>query len=222
MDENQDQLQEQPQAQETFSANPEQMSSVRHREPRRKGKSKALLIAIILMFAVGGGLLFMGRRGGDSQATPTPSPELFGVTDSPEPTTESTATPEPADKAEIAISILNGTGIGGEAGFLQDKLEALGYSKIEVGNASDLGQETTTVTFSPDLPDSITEEITEELESIYEDVTVKTSSSISADIQIVTGLRKGQTPLPEKTATPTPTAKASGSPSPTPTPTATP
>ena len=51
-------------------------------------------------------------------------------------------------KGKIAVEILNGTGKPGEAGFLQDKLKALGYTKIEVGNATSQNNISTTVTFS--------------------------------------------------------------------------
>ena len=120
-------------------------------------------------------------------------------------------------KEKVSIEVLNGTGIAGEAGFLQGKLKTLGYSKIEAGNASNQDNEATSVVFSDKLPDSIVEEITKLLEDTYKTVKTRTSSSGSVDVSITTGMRKGATPKPSITATPTPTPKATSTASPTPT-----
>jgi hypothetical protein len=101
---------------------------------------------------------------------------------------------------------------------LQGELEDLGYSNIEVGNASSQDYEETRVTFSSSLDDAIVDEITELLEDTYQDVSVDTSSSQDVDVSIITGLRIGQTARPEETATPEPTT----SPTPTSSPTASP
>ena len=218
MDENQTQqstLETPQQAEQTAGQTPMSAGSPRRRT-RGGGKSKAIIIVIILLFLVGGGLLYLGRRKSSSEAEPSPSPELFGVISSPEPS-ESTPTPAPANREDVSISILNGTGIGGEAGLLQGELEDLGYSDIEVGNADDQDNQTTVVTFADDLDEAIVDEITEELESIYEEVDVETSASLTVDVQIITGLRKGQTFPPEPTEAPQATDEPEESPSPTPT-----
>jgi hypothetical protein len=188
--------------------------------PAKKGKKKIVWVLFGIVFiaiAVLVGFYIMGN--GNEEPTPTPTPYVSGFED------ETSATPTPApevDKSEVSIEILNGTGIPGEAGFLQTKLKALGYTKIETGNADKQDNEITQVTFSTSLSKTVVDEIMTELESIYEDVNDRTSSTLSVDVQIVTGLRKGATP--KASATPKVSATATPSPTatPTPTPTATP
>jgi len=52
------------------------------------------------------------------------------------------------DRKVVSISVLNGTGITGEAAYLQDKLEALGYTDIKVANSSKQDYQKAMVTFS--------------------------------------------------------------------------
>ena len=179
---------------------------------KKENKIKKILPLIVaLIFLVGGFLIIRGSSTETPDATPTP----FGqdlVTPSP------TETPEPVDKSEIEIEIFNGTGIAKEASYLQGKLRDLGFTQIETGNAEDQDQTATKVTFSSSVPEAIVDEITEELEDIYEDVDTSTSSSLDVDVQIITGLREGATPKPS----PSPTPEESPSPTPTPTPTESP
>ncbi|MDO8340489.1 MAG: LytR C-terminal domain-containing protein, partial [Candidatus Woesebacteria bacterium] len=138
------------------------------------------------------------------------------VTNEETPTPLPTNTPAPVKKSEISIEIQNGTGITGEAAYLQEKLKVLGYSDIKVGNASSTDNTETTVTFSKTTPQTVQDEIKKELEKIYKTVNVKTSSTQTVDILIVTGLRGTQTSKPSTTATP----KASGTATPKPSATA--
>jgi hypothetical protein len=115
------------------------------------------------------------------------------------------------------VSILNGTGIAGEASLLKDKLEEASYSQIEAGNAGDQTHTTTEVTISTGVPDEVKNDLQNLLEEIYEDVEISRGTSGSADIVITTGLRPGQslptpTPTGAKTPTPTPTATESATP----------
>lgn len=188
--------------------NPEARRPSSPPQPMKGDKRKRwiIIIAILLLAAVGGFLIVRGLRTGVQEPTPTP----FEQVQTPEPT----PTPEPVDRSEIEIEILNGTGIAGEAGRLQGILTELGYEQIEVGNADNQDYTETVVTFSADVPDSIVDEITEELEDIYQEVEVNTSRSQEIDVRIIVGLREGQTPLPEETPTPTPTPTASPTASP--------
>jgi len=183
--------------------------------PRRKkqiNKRIFVVLGIFLVVGVAGWFIFKGSKS-PSSTNPTPTPPTKGVS------TVSTPTPAPVDKSEIEIEVLNGTGIAREASFLQGKLRDLDYTEIETGNAEDQDEsETVTkVTFSSSVAEEVVDEITEELEEIYKDVDVRTSRSLEVDIQIITGLRKGQT-----APSPTPTPEASPSPSPSPSPTETP
>lgn len=181
--------------------------------PRKKGGSGKLLIIFLGLAILGviGFLVFKGIGGGS--ATPTSTPSVESISGSSDTTSE-TPSPEPVDKATVSIKVENGTGIAGEAGFLQGILANMGYTKIEVGNADSSDNTSTQVTFSADLSQSVIDEITKKLESIYETVKTKTSSSqTTSDVVIVTGLKKGATPKPATEATATP--EVSSSPTPT-------
>jgi len=187
--------------------------------PKRKkqmNKRIFVILGILLVAGVAGWFIFKGSKS-PSTLSPTPTPFIEGTS------TISTPTPAPVDKSEIEIEVFNGTGIAREASFLQGKLRDLGYTEIETGNTEDQDEsETVTkVTFSSSVAEEVVDEITEELEEIYKDVDVRTSRSLEVDVQIITGLRKGQTaptPTPTGTITPTPTPTPTGTLTPTPTP----
>jgi len=187
------------------------------RRNKKSGKPVlVIIIVIIILVALGAGAWYLLREPEieTDQATTNSlsAPEVNKITSTPTPS----PTPVEMNREEITVSVLNGTGIPGEAGFLQDKLEALGYVEIEVGNASSQDNEVTTITFSSDLPEATTVEITKEIEALYNSVTTKKSSSLKVDFEVTTGLRKGQSLPEEDAATPTPTKSTSAT-SPTPT-----
>lgn len=188
--------------------------------PKPKEKSsKAGLIILLVVALLGIGIFFLTKKAGEKEIAPTETPT---VTSSPSPT----ASAEPIKRDEVTIEVQNGTGISGEAAYLQGQLRNLGYTDITVGNASSSDNEATTVTFKSGLNQGVIDEITAKLKELYQTVTTKTSSTQTKDMVIVTGLRKGQTAKPSATATPTPKASSSASPTATssasPTPTATP
>jgi hypothetical protein len=162
----------------------------------------------------------------------TPEPTSFDNLTTPSSETVPTFTPAPSaspaanmDKSKVEIQVQNGTGITGEAAYLQNQLKDLGYTNVKVGN-SDATVTATSVTFATSLDGGVVSEITQKLNTLYQTVTTKTSSTGTFDIVIVTGLRKGATAKPSGTATPrasgSPTPVASGTKSPSPTPTSSP
>lgn len=197
---------------------------------RRKGnKAVGLIIFLILIVVVGGSVFyFFSLKGGDKSNKIVSTPEPFIVRESGEKELEVTPSPvvgenkDVVDKKSVSISVLNGTGITGEAAYLQNKLEDLGYTNIKVGNASKQDYEQTIIKFSSDVSKSVIDEITTELKKIYTDVKTQTGITGSYDIEITTGLRSGQTPRVVSTLTPTPKSTPKPSPSPTSKPTTTP
>ncbi len=190
-------------------------------QPSTEKKSKKIIwviIAIVIIAGIVGGVVYLLQT--PEEAVIEGSQDVSNEQATPEPT----ATPEPVDKSEVSIIVLNGTGITGEAGFLQEKLEDLGYVGIEVSNADDTDNEVTIVIFSPSLQDEIKDEILGELEDIYESVESQTSELDDSDIEITTGLRIGQTPKPDVEGASDSDSDESPSPSPSPTaePTSTP
>ncbi|MEK7497860.1 MAG: LytR C-terminal domain-containing protein [Patescibacteria group bacterium] len=184
-------------------------------QKKKGGFGKFVIIFLgLAILAVVAYLVFKGVSGGDAEPTATPSVESFGDTSNETIDTETPAPSPTTDKTTISVKILNGTGIAGEAGFLQDIFKTLGYSKIEVGNAEDQTQTTTEISFSSDMAQDLMDEITAKLKSVYQTVTTKTSSGQASDVVVTTGLRKGATPKPSASTKPStsPTASPSATP----------
>lgn len=162
------------------------------------GKSKIIkwiiaLVGIILIVAVGAFFILQDVGQGETTSTDSEGSELttFPTPESqetPEPTPS--PTPEPIEKSEVRIEVLNGTGTPGDAGFLQDELEDLGFEEIEVGNADSQDEDETTVTYSRDLPPNIIDEMTARLEELYDSVSARQGTlSGDFDIRVITGPR---------------------------------
>jgi len=193
-------------------------------QPKKGKKTVGLLFVVLAIILILGGVFyFLGKKGEseDLEASPTPQ-ERFTET---EPTTEPSPSESPeaeVDKTKVKIMIQNGTGIAKEASYLSDKLKVLGYEDIDSSNADKQDYTATTVTFSSKLASSVVSELTKELEKVYQDVNTTKSSSLTVDVKIITGLRKGATAKPAATtagsASPTATSKASATPTSTPTP----
>lgn len=185
--------------------------------PQNKKSWKWLVILILFLLVIGGVTFFVfksSKTASSLEESPTPDNSSLTNVSTPEPTTTPSATP--SDKTQINISVLNGTGIAGEAGILSDQLKNLGYTNVTTGNASDQNATDTQVTFSSTIGADVVNEITGKLNELYTNVTTNNSTSLPAgtDIQITTGLRKGQTTAPEATDT----ASATDTPEPTATP----
>ncbi|MBX4205737.1 LytR C-terminal domain-containing protein [Candidatus Microgenomates bacterium] len=185
---------------------------------KNKGGMKWLLIVILLLLIAGVAGFFLTQS--QKEEEPTPEPTTFVEETLPTETPSSTSSPKPADKSKVSIEVQNGTGIPGEAGFLQDDLKKLGYTKITVGNAETQDATTTTIVFGSTVSSDVKDELTNELKTLYKSVETKTSSTLTkTDILITTGLRKNATAKPSGSATPkassSPTATAKPSSSPT-------
>lgn len=186
--------------------------------PQKQGGPKTILIVgILILVGILGFVIYKSasKKGASTTTEPTPFDNLTvsdqGGSQSPTPV----ASPS-VDKSTVTIQVQNGTGIAGEAAYLQTQLKNLGYTNISLGNAGDQSLTATEVTFSKNLDSGVVAEITQKLKSIYQTVNSTTSSTQTVDILIVTGLQKGATPKPVATPAPSPTD------TPTPTPTTTP
>jgi hypothetical protein len=183
-----------------------------HPEEQSKGGIMKWIIALIVIVIIIAGGIFAIRNfsGGEStdDASPTPNTLSSFATPTSTPTPTAAATPTPKPKSEVKVQILNGTGKAGEASFLKDEMEKLGYSDIEAANADSQDETVTTFSFDKDLSDDYVTEITKKLEEIYQDVRVRRSSLTDFDVSILTGPRKGtsatsESPTPSGSATPT-------------------
>jgi len=198
------------------------VSFPRRKEKKGSKKGLVILVIVIVIFIAGAAYYLLTGPSIDESAeqlSPTPDNQV---------TTTPTIPVEEVIRDEISINVLNGTGISGAAGDLKDELESLGYSNVDVGNASSKGYESTELVFDSEVPNGARDEIRDLLETIYDTVEVSTDDLSDVDIEITTGYPKGHTPTatdaPESTATPTtaitgtitPTASPTSSPTPTP------
>lgn len=230
MEDNQNQMQEQPQAVGQSSG----VSFPTINEPKKSGGVKTLLIVgVLVLVAILGFVIY--KSASNKSTDVTEEPTSFDNLTTPSSETLPTSTPAPSgtpstakvDKTKVQIQVQNGTGITGEAAYLQTQLSNLGYTNVKVGN-SDSTVTATSATFSSSLDSAVVTELTQKLNTIYQTVNTQTSSSSTFDVVIVTGLRKGASPKPSTSpsgspkGTATPTAKPSTSPTPTRSPSPTP
>lgn len=197
--------------------------------PKKSNGAKTLLIAgILILVGILGFVIFKsaGKKSDTISIETTNEDTLINppVTQTTAPTSSPTplASVKPANKSTVTIEVQNGTGITGEAAYLQNLLKDMGYTKVTVGNASTQDAVITTVTFSKTLSTDVVDEITKKLQSVYQEVSVKTSTTQLSDVIIVTGVRKGATTKPSAIGTPkassTPTSSPKVSPTATPKP----
>ncbi len=172
------------------------------KEKSEKGKLVFIILAILALVSIGvwlvKGKIFKGGVSDYEKISPTPVEAVsFTVT----------ATPFNLKKEEIKIQVLNGSGISGAAKDLKEELEGLGYSDVEVGNASKQDYEITMVSFSRNVNQEEMDNILDKLREIYEEVDYETEDLENFDIKIITGLPKNYklTPSVKPTSSPTPT-----------------
>lgn len=187
-----------------------------------KPKSKAGLIIFIILgiLLIAGGVIFFLSRRGNASVIESPSPSSFFDQSQSSPVESSSPLPSasPVSKASIKIQVLNGTGIPGEASFLQGLLNKAGYNNVTAGNSDTSGATITEITYGSSVSQAIQSDIETRLKLVYTSIDSNVSSSLTtSDIKIVTGTRKGAA-----SATPKPSASASATPKPSITPTASP
>lgn len=109
--------------------------------PRKRNWKKLIyllgaILIIVVLFNV-----FRTITGGSKAPEPTPTPI---VEETPEPTLEEEPTPEPTssidsatglDRAELNVTVQNGSGEAGVAKKAGDLLKDLGYNVVSTGNA---------------------------------------------------------------------------------------
>lgn len=179
-------------------------------DSQNRGRGKTLLVVgILILIGVLGYLVYQSAAEKSVKPLSTSTPVA-----TPVETLRPTASPKLLDKSKIKIQVQNGTGIVGEAAYLQTQLEKLGYSNITIGNAPTQDRVATSVTFAKSLDREIIEEITEKLESTYKEVEVKNASATTFDVLVVTGERKGTTPKSSPTPNPKATLKSTSTPNP--------
>lgn len=192
-------------------------------EKKSGGAKTLLIIGILVLVAILGFVIYKsaGKKSADASLEATPFDDLTtpssNIDVQPASPTPSSAPLVKVDKTKVKVQVQNGTGVTGEASYLQTQLGTLGYTNIKVGN-SDTTTTATTVAFASTLDSGVVSEITQKLNTIYQSVTTSTSTSTAFDLVIVTGLRKGETAKPSSSpkASASPSASLKASPTATP------
>lgn len=165
-------------------------------EVEKSGGPNTKLILLVLLFllivgAVVGGVFYYKSK----VSTAQPQGETLQAT--PNPTATPTPNPEATPGAELdlskyALSILNGSGVPGEAGKVDEALKAAGFEDTKTGNADFYDFTTTTVSLKKEVPEAVFKKIKDALSDNYtvEKEGTDLGESSSYDIVIVVGTKK--------------------------------
>lgn len=157
--------------------------------------NKKLLIAFLIILLLSGlalgGIFFYRSKTkpeAEPEATPIPTVEV-----TPTPEVSTTPTPETeVNLSDYSIQVLNGSGVAGEAGYVEEILTAEGFESIETGNADSYEYSDTEIMIKENTPDKVFESIKKALNNKYtvtksEDVL---SKDAKYDIVVITGIKK--------------------------------
>jgi len=174
-------------------------------EKKSGGAKTLLIVGILVLIGILGYVIYKSASGktGEPLTEPTPYQNMAAPVENATVTPLATPTSSPSasvDKTKVKIQVQNGTGITGEAAYLQTILKGLGYTNVTVGNSATQNVTDTQVSYSNSLSSTVSNEITTKLNTVYQNVKSVNSTSTTYDIVIITGLRKGATAVP--TATP--------------------
>lgn len=200
------------------TATQEQPQETKYPSSKKKAKRKWLILVFIIIIILAA-LIYYLFTPPEKEEPEKPETKPFETQEISTPTPIPTV--EEIDRSQIEIEILNGTGIARQAAFLQGKLEELGYTEIDTGNADEQDHTTTTVSFGSEIPDGVKTEIQNQLEEVYQEVETSETDLGDYNILIIAGLREGQSlPTPTEKPSPAPTeSESTPTPSPSPTPT---
>jgi hypothetical protein len=154
------------------------------------------LFLLIGGVVVGGFFFYKSRVGGEpttgNKETPTSAPSA-----------EATATPTPSEEVKLdslKVSLLNGSGITGEAAKIQALLEEAGFADFETGNADNYNYTITEVRLKKGASDAAFDAIKEALDEYN---VVKQEEALDEvsdfDLEIIIGTKKAaSTPTPSQ------------------------
>lgn len=128
----------------------------------------AFLVGLSLGAGLVGGIFYYKTNVEEalSEVEPTNAPSSEIPEDEATTNSEKDKTEE-LDLSEYSISILNGSGIAGEAGKVENLLSTAGFTKTTAGNAKSYDYKATEVSLGEKVPDEVYDEIIDSL-SVYE------------------------------------------------------
>lgn len=113
-----------------------------------------------------------------------------------------TPTPDSIDKEAFDITVLNGSGIAGEAASVQELLEDEGFSVYEIGNAETADYTNTQILYSQDVDKEFLDELEKVLETRGPVKTEEAESNQTEDVIVIVGSELSDNA--EEKTTPTP------------------
>lgn len=151
-----------------------------------------LLVAGIIAIIVGGIFYYRSKISapeGEEEAEPV---TVATETPTPTPIEEASDEGEEVLLADYSLSVLNGSGIPGEAGKVEGLLEEADFENIETGNAESYDYEQTEVSCKAETPDNVYTAIEEALGGEYDVIKSETilDEDATYDIIIIIGTRK--------------------------------
>lgn len=153
--------------QEELATEPESKEEQTNKPKSNKGLFMALAITLVVGGALTGGILYSRSaitnqdiRSKASQAVESPTP-------TPTPTAEVTPTPEEIDLSKYKLQVLNGSGIAGQAGAVDELLQAEGFAESDMDNADSYDYEKTEIQLKADTPKALYDTIERALNSDY-------------------------------------------------------
>lgn len=145
----------------------------------------------VLIIILIGFYFYMQKKRAPQPSAQTPSQVIVPttITSLPSPTVEAspTATLQPdIPKDEIEISVLNGSGVAGEADRVKERLAEADFTNVTTGNAPTLDSEKTSIVFKPTVPRAYKDEIVTMIKSLGYQITTRENDEISSDVLITT------------------------------------
>ena len=169
---------------------PEAAAEVKTEIPKENPVTKFNILWIfvpgILLLGLLVGGIFAYYHGINKINSPTPTP-VSGVTvASPTPTSPAKQT----DLTKYSISVLNGSGIKGEAGKVQTLIEAAGFTVLSTGNAATYDYTKTQITLKTGIDPDFVSILVATLKKSYQLEDPKTVSSQTNDVTVTVGSLK--------------------------------
>jgi hypothetical protein len=157
--------------------------------PAKKSGSPALWIIIPGIFLLGallGGIVFYQRGVNKGQTEPIPTETPSEVNPTPTPSAE-------VDLEKYSVSVLNGSGIPGEAGKAKDLLVTAGFKVGSTGNASTYDFTKTIIRAKEGVDAAYVTKLSETLGEVYVVGKNETLPESSKDeVQVVVGSSKAE------------------------------
>ena len=173
-------------------------------------RKKWIIIIVVALLLGAGAAGFFYMRSSNTQSA-TISPTSAPIEQAPMPTEEPTV-----NKEDLKVKILNGSGVVGEATKVKTLLEGADFVIDSTANADNYDYKTTEIQVKSSVPSSVTNELSELLETDYTVDTTELDNSEDVDVVVIIGVRKNApTAKPTSSETSVTTKPTAGTTTPT-------